>query len=96
MDKRYLFQNKIYYLDKISLFLKNKAFQIYSVQTKLVTRPVKNYRVYATQHKNEVCSRLIYEKVCLLFEIWSSSFQNRGYLQQVKVFHYSACRRQNR
>ena len=31
------------------------------------------------------------------FEICSSSFQNRGlHLQQVKVFHYSACRRQNR
>ena len=34
-----------------------------------------------------------------LFEICSSSFQNRGYklpLQLIKVFHYSACIRQNR
>ena len=31
LNKRYLFQNEIYYLDKIYLFRKNKVFQTYSV-----------------------------------------------------------------
>ena len=40
-----------------------------------------------------------YIKNVELFEIHSSNFQSRGYylnLQQIKVFHNSACRRQNR
>ena len=32
LNKGYLFQNKVYYLDKIYLFRENKVFQIYSVQ----------------------------------------------------------------
>ena len=31
LNNHYLFQNKIYYLDEIYLFRKNKAFQTYSV-----------------------------------------------------------------
>ena len=43
LNKHYLFQNKIYYLDKIYFGLAKirKAFQTYSVKTKLVIRLVK-------------------------------------------------------
>ena len=50
LNKHYSYQNKIYYLDKIYFcFAKiHKAFQTYSVYTKLVTRLVKKYRIYPT------------------------------------------------
>ena len=61
LNKRYLFQNKICYLDRIYfLFAKITISKLTLYKLKLVIRLVKKYRLYATEHKNVACCRLIY------------------------------------